>query len=121
MTRAITLAGGVHLEYIACMETRKASRPKPHPTAKNDRIQLRVSDERRARYEAAAAVEGKSLTEFVTAAADIATEHTLADRRVFPLDDAAWEAFNGLLESPPRIIPELAELFARPDVFGGDR
>lgn len=87
---------------------------------KNDRIQLRVSDERRARYEAAAAIQGKSLTEFVTAAADTATEHALADRRLFPLDDEAWEKFNAMLDAPPKIIPELVELFARPDVFGGD-
>ena len=87
---------------------------------KNDRIQLRVSDERRARYEAAAAIQGKSLTEFVTAAADTATEHALADRRLFPLDDEAWERFNAMLDAPPKIIPELVELFSRPDVFGED-
>jgi uncharacterized protein (DUF1778 family) len=81
---------------------------------------LRVSSERRARYEAAAAIEGKTLTEFVAAAADAATEHTLAGRRIFPLDDEAWERFNAMLDAPPKIIPALVELFARPDVFGKD-
>jgi uncharacterized protein (DUF1778 family) len=86
---------------------------------KNERIQIRVSDERRARYEAAAAVQGQSLTEFVTEAADMATEHTLADRRTFLLDDDAWNQFNAQLDAPPKVVPGLVDLFARPDVFGG--
>jgi uncharacterized protein (DUF1778 family) len=90
------------------------------PVAKDDRIQLRVSSERRARYEAAAAIEGKTLTEFVAAAADAATENTLADRRIFPLDDEAWQRFNEMLDAPPKVLPGLVELFARPDAFGGD-
>ena len=86
---------------------------------KNDRIQLRVSDERRARYEAAAAVQGQTLTEFVTQAADIATEHTLADRRTFILDEDAWERFNAVLDAPPKVVKGLVDLFDCPDVFGG--
>jgi uncharacterized protein (DUF1778 family) len=101
----------------AKMEQRGVSR---RAAPKGDRIQLRVSDERRARYEAAAAIQGKTLTEFVTAAADAATEHALVERRLFPLDDEAWEKFNAMLDAPPKVIPELVELFARPDVFGGN-
>lgn len=37
-------------------------------------------------------------------------EDTLADRRVFRLDAAAWTEFTAILDRPARRIPELAEL-----------
>jgi uncharacterized protein (DUF1778 family) len=106
------------LEYNSIVETDPGRGAARRPAAKSDRIQLRVSSERRARYEAAAAIEGKTLTEFVASAADAATENTLADRRIFPLDDEAWERFNEMLDAPPKVLPGLVELFVRPDVFG---
>lgn len=99
------------------METRPHHTSGRRATIKSDRIQLRVSDERRVRYETAAALEGKTLTEFVTAAADLATEHALADRRSFVLDDEAWGKFNAMLDAPPKVLPGLVDLFSRQDVF----
>ena len=57
-----------------------------------------------------AAVTGQSLTDFVTTAAVNRAEDTLADRRVFRLDDAAWAEFAAILDRPAQPILELAEL-----------
>jgi len=37
----------------------------------------------------------------------------LADRRLFMLDDVAWESFQALLDRPAQAKPRLAELLAR--------
>lgn len=39
-------------------------------------------------------------------------EDTLADRRVFRLDDAAWAEISAILDRPAQRIPELAELLS---------
>jgi uncharacterized protein (DUF1778 family) len=62
----------------------------------------------------AAAVTGQSLTEFVTTAAVIRAEDTLADRRVFRLSDVAWTDFAAILDRPARRIPELTALLSEP-------
>jgi len=59
----------------------------------------------------AATAAGQSVTEFVTAAAVARAEDTLADRRLFRLDDAAWAEFTAILDRPAKRLPELAALF----------
>lgn len=44
------------------------------------------------------------------AAVSGSTERTLADRRVFRLDDASWTEFAAILDRPAKRIPELAKL-----------
>ena len=41
-------------------------------------------------------------------------EDTLADRRVFRLDDAAWNEFTAILDRPAKRIPDLAKLLNEP-------
>jgi uncharacterized protein (DUF1778 family) len=41
----------------------------------------------------------------------------LADRRLFVLDDSAWNQFMAVLERPVSHKPRLAALFAEPSVF----
>lgn len=71
---------------------------------------MRLSPEQDALIRRAAAVSGSTITEFVTAAAINRAEEALADRRVFMLDDAAWDEFSAILDRPARHIPELAAL-----------
>jgi uncharacterized protein (DUF1778 family) len=78
------------------------------------RLAMRLTPHQDALIRDAAAVTGQSLTEFVTAAAITRAEDTLADRRVFRLDDAAWTEFSAILDRPARRIPELANLLATP-------
>lgn len=74
------------------------------------RLAMRLTPDQDSLIRDAAAVTGQSLTDFVTTAAVSRAEETLADRRVFRLDDAAWAEFNAILDRPARLIPELAEL-----------
>ena len=77
---------------------------------KQARLAVRVTPHQDALIRDAAASSGQSITDFVTAAVVSRAEDTLADRRVFRLDDAAWAEFSTLLDRPARRIPELAQL-----------
>lgn len=79
---------------------------------KQARIAVRLTPEQDALIRDAAAVCGQSLTDFVTMAAVTRAEDTLADRRVFRLDDAAWTEFSAILDRPAQRIPELARLLS---------
>lgn len=81
---------------------------------KEARLAMRLTPDQDALIRDAAAVTGQSLTEFVTTAAVTRAEDTLADRRVFRLDDAAWTEFAAILDRPAKRIPELAELLNEP-------
>lgn len=81
---------------------------------KNARLAMRLTPDQDALIRDAAAVTGQSLTEFVTTAAVTRAEDTLADRRVFRLDDGAWTEFAAILDRPAKRIPELAELLNGP-------
>jgi len=80
---------------------------------KDDRLHVRLTLAQRARVNQAAAAEGRTVTEFALAALAERAEHVLADRRLFGLDDAAWESFQALLDRPAQVRPRLAELLAR--------
>ncbi len=79
---------------------------------KDDRLHVRLTSAQRARINQAAAAEGRTVTEFAHAALAEGLEHVLADRRLFGLDDAAWESFQALLDRPAQGKPRLAELLA---------
>jgi uncharacterized protein (DUF1778 family) len=46
-----------------------------------------------------------------------AATETLADRRLFVLDDETWEAFLAALDSKPKPRPRLERLMREPGVF----
>jgi uncharacterized protein (DUF1778 family) len=77
---------------------------------KDARLAMRLTPDQDALIRDAAAVTGQSLTEFVATAAVTRAEDTLADRRVFRLDEAAWTEFAAILDRPAKRIPELARL-----------
>jgi len=79
---------------------------------KQARLAVRLTPDQDALIRDAAASSGQSLTDFVTAAAVTRAEDTLADRRVFRLDDAAWAEFSAILDRPARRIPDLAKLLS---------
>lgn len=87
----------------------------PEATRRKDaRLAMRLTPDQDALIRDAAAVAGQSLTEFVTAAAVTRAQDTLADRRVFRLNAAAWTEFNAILDRPAKRIPELARLLNKP-------
>lgn len=87
----------------------------PGATArKQARLAVRLTPEQDALIRDAATSSGQTLTDFVTAAAVVRAEDTLADRRLFRLDDAAWQEFETILDRPAQRIPELAALLGEP-------
>jgi len=62
----------------------------------------------------AAALEGKTRTEFMLDSARRNALEALLDRRLFHLDEAQHEAFMAALDNPPKPSPALRELMSAP-------
>ena len=78
-----------------------------------------MSSEAKARLAAAAEAQDRALSAFVLRSAMAQADETLADRRVFPLDDERSEAFSAALDAPPREFPRLRTLLAKLSPFDG--
>jgi len=65
----------------------------------------------------AAQVAGTTVSAFVLASARASATNVLADRLVFPLDDALWREFNRRLNSRPRRKARLERLAKQAEVF----
>jgi uncharacterized protein (DUF1778 family) len=61
----------------------------------------------------AAAARGKDRTAFMLEASCREAENVLLDRRLFQLDEDAWNRFTAALDAPPEANPALAALLAR--------
>lgn len=84
---------------------------------KTERFAVRLTVEQDALIRQAAEVEGTDLTNFAVTATLARARDVLADRRLFALDDAAWEKFLAVLERPVSAKPRLAALFAESTMF----
>ena len=84
--------------------TRKA------PKASN--INLRVSRQTRELIDSAAAVVGKSRTEFMLESARQHATDVLLDRRLFVLSEDQYRAFMNVLDNPPPPNAALKKLMA---------
>lgn len=84
---------------------------------KQSRLNIRASARQDTLIREAAAVSGKSVTEFVLNSACSTAEQILADRRQFVIDAAAWARFMEALDRPLAIKPRLHELLETPSVL----
>lgn len=80
---------------------------------RSERVDLRMTPAAKHILQRAAAVSKKSLTEFLLDSGLHAAQDALADRRLFVLDDAQWDAFEAALDAPPEDNPALRALLAR--------
>ena len=78
--------------------------------AKTERIDIRTTAAVKETLQQAASAAHKNVSEFLLDAAMTMAEETLADRRIFELDDEQWQAFQEALDRPVRHKPRLAEL-----------
>ena len=85
--------------------------------AKTARLTLRVTEHDAEMIRRAADAAGKTVTDFVLDVVRIEADHVLAERRVFLLDDDAWDELQRRLAEPPRYKPRLAKLLAQPDMW----
>lgn len=84
---------------------------------KTERLELRLTLEQKLAIELAASIEGRSLTDFSVQHLVREANKVIRDENRIVLSPEAWEAFQAELARPPRVIPELVELFSRPDIF----
>ena len=84
---------------------------------KGKRIELRVTAEQKSAIETAAALQGRSLTDF-SAETLMERAHEVIQRdRQLRVDAIQFDAFLEVLDRPPRSINGLRELLARESVF----
>lgn len=81
--------------------------------ARSERVDLRMTPAAKRTLQRAAAVTNKTLTEFLLDTGLSAAFDTLADRRVFQLDQKRWDAFMLALVARPKNNPRLRKLLAR--------
>jgi uncharacterized protein (DUF1778 family) len=85
--------------------------------SKTQRWNMRVTEDADAIVRMAAEQTDQPLTDFVVQAARVVAEDTLADRRVFRLEENAWDEFVAALDRPARSLPDLARLLSSDSVF----
>lgn len=85
---------------------------------KSERIDVRTTPLAKATLQQAAAVSGKTVSEFLLEQGLAAAEIALADRRAFALDEERWQAFLEALDNPVRERPRIARLLSEPGVLG---
>ena len=76
-------------------------------------VNFRMTDERLALIDRAAAIRGVTRTEFVLRSSEAAAIETLNERPVITLDDEAYDAFVAALDAPVQPNDRLKKRFAR--------
>jgi uncharacterized protein (DUF1778 family) len=75
-------------------------------------INLRANSKQRTLIDRAAETLGKNRSDFMLDVACREAGAVLLDRRLFVLDDAAYERFTAALDAPPADNPKIRRLFA---------
>lgn len=84
---------------------------------KTERIDVRTTVAAKQLLQQAAATSHKSVSEFLLENGLQAAQATLADRRLFMLDDDRWEEFQAILDRPVQSKPQLKKLLNEPGIF----
>jgi uncharacterized protein (DUF1778 family) len=79
-------------------------------SSKTQRVDLRISPAAKQLIQSAAQAQDKTVSEFLIDSGLASAAETLADRRLFILDDAKWAEFQTALDAPARPRPRLARL-----------
>lgn len=85
----------------------------PKDSRKDALINMRIHSATRDFIDQAAKALGKDRSDFVLEAAYEKAEEVLLDQTSFVLNDEQWEAFNKLLDAPPRANDKLRQLLAK--------
>ena len=85
----------------------------PQRTIRTARLEARITREALAVVRRAAEIQGRSISDFVVAAAEEAAQKTVAELEVLRLSREAQERFAALLLRPPAPVPALKKAFDR--------
>ena len=77
-------------------------------------VSMRLPDSDLAIIDRAAALRGRSRTDFVREAAVRAAEEVLLEQRVVRMSAEDFEAFKAAVTAPGKAVAEMVELFRRP-------
>ena len=86
--------------------------PEQH-TNRTARLEARIAPEALAVVRRAAEIQGRSVSDFVVAAAQEAAQKTVSEVEVIRLSREAQERFVKLLTKPAKLKPVLKKAFAR--------
>lgn len=84
---------------------------------KSERWNLRVTPAQDTIVRRALSAAGMSLNEYVVSRAVAAATSDLADRRIFVLEDPAWDELQEILNRPPAPKPAITALLAEPSTL----
>ena len=84
---------------------------------KNDRIELRLTSQQKRDIEQAAAISGRSVTDFSVPLLVEEANEVIRHERELRMSASAWDAFNEILDAPAKPLAGLADLLQRPSVF----
>ena len=84
---------------------------------RGERIDIRASASAKRILQEAARASHKNLSDYLIENGLAAAEQTLADRRLFALDDQKWKEFQAVLDRPVKRKPRLAKLLAGKSVL----
>lgn len=84
---------------------------------KSDRIELRLTREQKIEIEQAAAISGRSVTDFSVQLLVKEAEQIIRVDRELQMSKKSWDAFNEILDRPAKPVSGLADLLKRPSVF----
>lgn len=88
-------------------------------TTKSDRLDLRLTKQHKQEIERAAALSGRSVTDFSVSVLVREAADVIRRERDLAMSLEAWEAFNEILDRPAQPVEKLAALLKRPSVFEG--
>ena len=86
-------------------------------SSKSERLAIRIAAADKARLARAAAIQRRSVSEFVLASSREAAEQVLGEQTRFRLPPAAHRAFVAALDAPAQEIAGLKRLFSRRSVL----
>jgi len=86
-------------------------------TTKNDRLDLRLTQQQKNEIEKAAAISGRSITDFSVSVLMEEAAEVIRQDRDLAVSEKALDAFNKVLDRPAHPLEGLAKLVKRPSVF----
>ena len=84
---------------------------------RSERIEIRANASAKRILQEAARANHKNLSDYLLENGLAAAEQTLADRRLFFLDDQQWKKFQAALDRPVKRKPRLAKLLTGKTIF----
>lgn len=92
------------------------NRPMTEPR-KSERLELRLTRDQKVRIEQAAALSGRTVTDFSVSVLAREADEAIRSERELHLSQESWDAFNEILDRPAKPVGGLADLLRRPSVF----